>query len=337
MQAIDPVQYIITVLSTDQFGRPTSAYGLCSFSQQKWYIMAAAILNFCILLLSIYQSWRARNLSTEFAESKSIFRALVCILLVTFIGAPVLILSKDSPDTTTFLVAAMNFVFCMSILLFIFVNKIKFARRASHPPSGGNVHVSGLTPSPVDVGDTIGSGTGRPYLESDVTMDDAKDGEKEAASSSSSSSSMFGERIVATESAEKLARRVQSLEQMLRLAKRREIDQQKELDALRKDYSAGIKMTENELSLYDEAVALSSDDQLHDVSNASSPNDGGETNAQTSKHQSPDEGAVAAAAERAPQGVGETDTSSSDDQHYVGGHEREYGTDDEEMVASLPV
>lgn len=258
MLAIDPAEFEIQTLSYDQFGRPDESYGRCNFGSDKWYIIAAAILDFGILLLSAYQSYKARNLSTEFAESKYIFRALLCILLVAFVGTPVLILAKSSPDSTTFVVAAMNFVICLSILLFIFVPKIAFARKAKRK-SDRNVRVTGLTdtarrsdrkttmvvpPSAIRYSTAInnnntggGDGDGnamvqRSVFESDITLDDPERLDS-MFSDQTSSSSVNGERIVTTESADKLARKVKTLEWLLRLAEQKEKVYEEELVALR--------------------------------------------------------------------------------------------------------
>ena len=47
-----------------------------------------SFIAFAILVRSLYEAWRARNLSTEFQETDSIFRALFLVLLASFIGIP---------------------------------------------------------------------------------------------------------------------------------------------------------------------------------------------------------------------------------------------------------
>ena len=59
--------------------------------------------------LAMYEAWQARNLSTEFQESESIFRALVCIFLAYFIGGPVLFL-VDDVQVHLFIITALLFI-----------------------------------------------------------------------------------------------------------------------------------------------------------------------------------------------------------------------------------
>lgn len=110
-----------------------------------------SLLNVGMLLLAVFEAWNARNLSTEFQESEQIFKALLSILLVVFVGCPVFIIVEDNPDTSLFILSAIIFVACLAILLFIFVPKFRFdkekrplpATAGSHFNSGG-VKVTGL-------------------------------------------------------------------------------------------------------------------------------------------------------------------------------------------------
>jgi hypothetical protein len=124
-------------------------------------------LNFGILLFALVEAWLARNLSTEFQETQSIYNALTATLLVTFIGIPgtsscltvdlvelwapsstltqscitVLFLVRDNPDATAFVTSGLIFIFCISILLNLFVPKMMYERKRK---TTQNVHISGV-------------------------------------------------------------------------------------------------------------------------------------------------------------------------------------------------
>lgn len=70
MSVLDPIQYSIIYTGFDEFGRPNSSYGSCDFKPVFPYLITLALINGGIILFAIYQAWEARNLSTEFAESR---------------------------------------------------------------------------------------------------------------------------------------------------------------------------------------------------------------------------------------------------------------------------
>ncbi|KAL3920739.1 MAG: hypothetical protein SGILL_003106, partial [Bacillariaceae sp.] len=175
MTALNPPQYRINTIETsnDAFGRPRESYGACAYQEQGWFFLALAILNGGILVLSVLQSWHARGLATEFSESKYVFLALASTTVVIFIGAPVLVLARDTPNATLFLGSSINFVckyqrfallllslgekvtsslvgivflpVCMNVLLLMFVPKIMF--RQEKKAAGQRVKISGLRQS----------------------------------------------------------------------------------------------------------------------------------------------------------------------------------------------
>jgi bacteriorhodopsin len=112
MTALQPGKYEIYPVSSsiDTFGRPREFYGFCNYDNQRWYFLALGILNGGVLIMSVYQSWNARKLSTEFSESKYIFITLTCCMVLIFVGAPVIILARDTPNAVVFLGSAINFV-----------------------------------------------------------------------------------------------------------------------------------------------------------------------------------------------------------------------------------
>lgn len=103
MSAIDPIQFNIHLKAEDIYGRPSETLGQCVFEDQKWYLLVLLIINVGIIFLAGMQAWQARNISTEYAESKHIFRALMITLLILFIGLPVLVIAYDNPNSNVFI------------------------------------------------------------------------------------------------------------------------------------------------------------------------------------------------------------------------------------------
>ncbi|CAB9505261.1 acid type B receptor subunit 2 [Seminavis robusta] len=147
MTALDPLEWTVVVTKTDTLrGVPSETYGTCTIqSSQIPYIVTLAVINFCIFAVAIFQAWRARNISTEFAESKFVFKSLITTIAVVFSCGPVMILASDDPNATIFVRSAIVFITSTNTLLWIFVPKIMFVRKKR---SSSSVRVSGLVPPP---------------------------------------------------------------------------------------------------------------------------------------------------------------------------------------------
>jgi hypothetical protein len=158
---------------------------------------------------ALFQAWLARSLSTEFQESKYIFRAITLIVLVIFIAVPVIFLARETRDACIFLGCAIIFVICMGILSLIFLPKMTFKQRrmsvVTSYKSGSHVHVSGLESgrySREDIPSVLSSTDLYPADDSAVSGD--------------------GERILATKDRRALAEEVALLKKLLRAKDRRE-------------------------------------------------------------------------------------------------------------------
>ena len=130
MTIVAPIRYESTVDGLDPFGRPDEVIYRCVVdSEQLPFVIALVAINAGCLLFAIFQAYEARNLSVEFSESTYIFQALILILLVALIGGPVILLARDDANSQTFLMCAIIFVTCCSILLLIFVPKMRFLKK----------------------------------------------------------------------------------------------------------------------------------------------------------------------------------------------------------------
>lgn len=152
--------------------------------------------------LAIFQAWRARNLSTEFAESKYIANALLISLITSVLSVPILIVVKDQPDAATFISTALVFVLASSTLGSIFIPKIIY-------------HLEGTAPSSL-------TGSGR-----NNSTDFRSGGGSRFTASSTPSSNRFsvgdsGERILTTKDQQTLTKDIKALEREVAAAKKRE-------------------------------------------------------------------------------------------------------------------
>jgi len=108
--------------------KPSSidSHGYC-FSEgviHKYMIGLLCLVNFAAIALANLESYKSRNISTEFSESHYIAFSMAAILQVSLIGIPLLALVQ-TPIPKYFIEIFMVSTYCFSILLLIFVPKIK--------------------------------------------------------------------------------------------------------------------------------------------------------------------------------------------------------------------
>eukprot|EP00751_Fragilariopsis_kerguelensis_P017588 CAMPEP_0170834594 /NCGR_PEP_ID=MMETSP0734-20130129/1062_1 /TAXON_ID=186038 /ORGANISM="Fragilariopsis kerguelensis, Strain L26-C5" /LENGTH=380 /DNA_ID=CAMNT_0011201215 /DNA_START=879 /DNA_END=2018 /DNA_ORIENTATION=+ len=125
---MDPIEYEVSVKHIDKFRRPHETEGSCNYDTEDHlhYLVPLLVLNLGMLCFAMYQSWMSRHLSTEFQESEQIFRALICILLVSSVGLPVLFIARNNKNINLFLASALIFVICVSILVQLFMPKLRY-------------------------------------------------------------------------------------------------------------------------------------------------------------------------------------------------------------------
>lgn len=128
--ALAPPHYDTITVTEDQFDRPTETFGFC-VSDSPVYLAILGAINAGVLIFSVYEAYSARSISTEFSESEYIFKILVLILLVFFIGIPVLVIARDNPAAYAFVFAGIIFTVCCSVLLLIFVPKYLALKEAA--------------------------------------------------------------------------------------------------------------------------------------------------------------------------------------------------------------
>lgn len=108
-----------------------NTYGICVGSNQSIYYAALGTLNVGALILALVQAWRARNISDEYSETKTVGVALYSWLQLLLVGVPALLLiDKDNSKARYFLLVALLFLVCMSMLLIIFIPMVQQIRLA---------------------------------------------------------------------------------------------------------------------------------------------------------------------------------------------------------------
>jgi hypothetical protein len=133
-------------IAVDDFDRPIESIGFCSYKGALPYVIVLAFVDLGALVFAVYEAYAARNISTEFAESQYIMRAMASTMLVSFIGVPVAIIARrQDPGAFLFILGGIILVVCMSLLLLIFVPKVVFHREREKQKKEGQrprkVHV----------------------------------------------------------------------------------------------------------------------------------------------------------------------------------------------------
>lgn len=129
--AVSPLEWEREITEIDRFSRSIESRGFCRSHDSLAFIILLVAMNFGALVLVAYQSYLARSIATAFAESEHIAKAIVCMLLVSFVGVPTILLVSEDPKGHFFVVTSIIFVLCLSVLSFIFVPKILRTRKKS--------------------------------------------------------------------------------------------------------------------------------------------------------------------------------------------------------------
>jgi hypothetical protein len=121
-------------------GQPYTSYGTCTLGETAvGTAMFASIVVICGtgFVMTAWQAFLARNISSEFSESKYLGIAVFSWLQLGLVGVPVLLLIDSSNVSARYsLWVGIIFILCMSMLLVVFVPimRVKFNanKRKSH-------------------------------------------------------------------------------------------------------------------------------------------------------------------------------------------------------------
>jgi len=122
---LTPITQETTLSDNDEFERPTTQLTTCNRDEAQPLVLTLLFTNTAVLVLALYQTWRARNLSTEFAESKYIAIALLLCIVITALGFPLLSIFKEDPNFDALIKTFCITIYSLSILCFIFLPKMQ--------------------------------------------------------------------------------------------------------------------------------------------------------------------------------------------------------------------
>jgi hypothetical protein len=146
--AADPMNWERTYVP----GQPNISYGQCSLGSGKiGKAMSGSIVTVCVIgfIMTCWQAFRARNISSEFSESKYLGIAIYGWFQLALVGIPVLFLVDRSNVTARYsLAVGIMFAVCMSMLLLIFVPIMRIKHKSSRRESQSRIHVLHGSPDP---------------------------------------------------------------------------------------------------------------------------------------------------------------------------------------------
>lgn len=116
-------------IAVDSYGRVTKSIGSCTSDHWTIYLVALVAIEISAVILALWQAFHARNITTEFSESKYIAMAMICIFQVLFIGIPMLYLVSENSAALLFVESGIIFIISMAILVLIFFPKIDVIRK----------------------------------------------------------------------------------------------------------------------------------------------------------------------------------------------------------------
>ena len=133
---VQPMEYHIKSVEDEVWKQ----YGTCkNVGVAGWTFMGLTIgINYCILLLAVYEAYKARNLGEElgeeYNETLGLGLAIFSWLQLLIVVIPVLFLiEEDSANPRYFLKASLIFACCMSMLLFINVPLVMKVWKSGQP------------------------------------------------------------------------------------------------------------------------------------------------------------------------------------------------------------
>jgi len=132
--ALDPLVYTRQNLpGTDGWKRVIATYGSCRSSHSTSAFLAPlGLINLSVLILANWQAYEARSIESEFAESKYIALAMASLLQTMLCCVPVILVVGEAPRTFYLVTVMMLFVICTSVMLLIFVPKVRLANKMRH-------------------------------------------------------------------------------------------------------------------------------------------------------------------------------------------------------------
>ena len=135
---MSPLTWEIRTLQYDEYNRPRVQIGGCASTDGTAvaYVGSLLAIDGIAILITLWQAYLARNITTDLSESKYIGIAVVAIFEASFIGVPVTYIVNEQPNAVLFLSSAIIFVGVMAILGCLFGPKYRaYWKREGLSPS----------------------------------------------------------------------------------------------------------------------------------------------------------------------------------------------------------
>jgi 7 transmembrane sweet-taste receptor of 3 GCPR len=121
---LDPLEYVREESEgLDYWNRVIATYGSCRSDHSATYLVPLGIVNLLAVVLSGYQAFRARDIASEFSESKYIGLSVAFMIQAFLTGIPVVVVVKNLPRTYYVVLTLTIYVLSMSVMLLIFLPK----------------------------------------------------------------------------------------------------------------------------------------------------------------------------------------------------------------------
>lgn len=114
--------------SKDAFDRTTETYATCTSDKSLPFVIVIIVVNLGALLLANFQAYQARDIQTEYQESRYVAISMASILQAWCMGIPIMIVVKEAPQAKFFVEAGIIFVTCTAVLLLVFTPKLLAVR-----------------------------------------------------------------------------------------------------------------------------------------------------------------------------------------------------------------
>ena len=135
---MSPLTWEIRTLQYDEYNRPKVQIGGCDSTDGTAvaYVGSLLAIDGIAILITLWQAYLARHITTDLSESKYIGIAVVAIFEASFIGVPVIYIVNEQPNAVLFLSSAIIFVGVMAILGCLFGPKYRaYWKREGLSPS----------------------------------------------------------------------------------------------------------------------------------------------------------------------------------------------------------
>ncbi|CAJ1944265.1 unnamed protein product [Cylindrotheca closterium] len=121
-----PPDFKRTIYEWNSFGQPTKSRGLCAYDGAVPYAIAIGFVFLISVEIAIRRAYEARKVAVEFAETEYIVLTLVTICGIAMFFILLWFLLDHDPAARFVVIAALIFLVSMSMLLLIFIPKIRF-------------------------------------------------------------------------------------------------------------------------------------------------------------------------------------------------------------------